>query len=124
MGLARVPGPLLQAIAAVTASLREADVPAAVIGGVSSSPKPHASSCSGTTRAASRSICLWRGCRSSEKSSNARRDVADIEALLDTHPQLDLERIRSLLRSFTEALEADDFAAEFERLLAHRRRRR
>jgi hypothetical protein len=52
------------------------------------------------------------------------RDVADIEALLDTHPTLDLERIRTLLRAFTEALETDDFAAEFERVLAHHHRRR
>ena len=52
------------------------------------------------------------------------RDVADIEALLDTHPNLDLERICSLLRSFTEALEADDFAGDFERLLAQKRRRK
>src|SRR5690349_24967394 len=37
MAQARVPGPLLQAIGAVTAWLREADVPAAVIGGVAAS---------------------------------------------------------------------------------------
>ena len=50
------------------------------------------------------------------------RDVADIEALLEAHPHLDLQRIRTLLRVFTDALETDDFAAEFERLLAHQRR--
>jgi len=37
MAPARVPGPLLQALAAVTAWLRQADVPAAVIGGVAAS---------------------------------------------------------------------------------------
>ncbi len=51
------------------------------------------------------------------------RDVADIEAILDATPELDLERVRGLLRAFTEALEADDFAAEFERILLRARRR-
>jgi hypothetical protein len=37
MAPARVPGPLFQALAAVTAWLRQADVPAAVIGGVAAS---------------------------------------------------------------------------------------
>src|SRR5262249_38838403 len=43
--------------------------------------------------------------------------------LLDTHPDLDVERIRTLLRAFTEALETEDFAAEFERLLQLQRRK-
>jgi predicted nucleotidyltransferase len=49
------------------------------------------------------------------------RDLADIEAILDAGQPLDLERIRGLLKSFTEALETDDFSAEFERLLARHR---
>ncbi len=51
------------------------------------------------------------------------RDVADIEAILEATPGLDLERVRGLLRVFTEALETDDFAAEFERILQRARRR-
>jgi predicted nucleotidyltransferase len=50
------------------------------------------------------------------------RDVADIEAILELHPELDLERIRSLLKTFTEALETDDFAGEFERIFERTRR--
>jgi predicted nucleotidyltransferase len=195
MAPARVPGPLLQALAAVTAWLRQADVPAAVIGGVAASllgrPRvtkdvdlvaladdsdlPRLLSLGKqqgvTARAAdalefakvSRVLLLRhepsgieidvslatlpferevieRAAERTVRGVTFRlasaedivvmkaialrpRDVADIEALLDTHPHLDVERIRSLLRSFTDALEADDFAAEFERLLARRRRR-
>jgi hypothetical protein len=50
------------------------------------------------------------------------RDVADIEAIVELTPRLDLNRIRNLLRVFTEALETDDFAAEFERILDRARR--
>ena len=51
------------------------------------------------------------------------RDIADIEAILDTGQELDLVRIRRLLKAFTEALESDDFSAEFERLLTRHRAR-
>jgi predicted nucleotidyltransferase len=50
------------------------------------------------------------------------RDVADIEAILEATPQLDLQRVRVTLRAFTEALETDDFAGEFERILQRTRR--
>ncbi|HXK20393.1 MAG TPA: nucleotidyl transferase AbiEii/AbiGii toxin family protein [Polyangiaceae bacterium] len=50
------------------------------------------------------------------------RDIADIEAILEAAPELDLERVRSTLRAFTEALETDDFAGEFERILKRTRR--
>lgn len=194
MAPARLPGPLLQALAAVTAWLREAEVPAAVIGGVAASllGRPRVTKdvdfvaliedselprllSLGTrhgvvARAAdavdfakvSRVLLLRHDPSGIEidvslatlpferevieraKERTVRgvafrlatpedlvvmkaialrpRDVADIEALLDTHPMLDLERIRSFLRAFTEALETDDFAAEFERLLVHQRR--
>jgi hypothetical protein len=190
----RVPGPLLQALGAVTEWLRQADVPAAVIGGVAASllgrprvtkdidlvalfedsdlarllslGKQHGV----TIRAAdaidfakiSRVLLLRhepsgieidmslatlpferevveRATKRTIRGVTFRlasaedlvvmkaialrpRDVADIEALLEAHPQLDLQRIRTLLRAFTDALETDDFAAEFERLLAHQRR--
>jgi predicted nucleotidyltransferase len=52
------------------------------------------------------------------------RDIADIEAIVELHPDLDLERIRGLLKTFTEALESGDFAAEFERIFSRVRRAR
>lgn len=194
---ARVPGPLLQAIAAVTTWLREAEVPAAVIGGVAASllgrarvtkdvdlvvalpdegelsrflalAKPHGITPRAVDavdfakvsrvlllrhepsgieidismaslpferelieRAVERTIrgVAFRVATPEDlivmKAIALRpRDVADIEALLDMHPQVDLERIRSILRVFTEALETDDFAAEFERVLARQQRRK
>jgi predicted nucleotidyltransferase len=51
------------------------------------------------------------------------RDIADIEGILDADHELDLARIRGFLKMFTEALEADDFSAEFERLLSRHRRK-
>ena len=50
------------------------------------------------------------------------RDIADIEGILASGHELDLARIRGFLKMFTEALETDDFSAEFERLLARHRR--
>ena len=50
------------------------------------------------------------------------RDMADIGAILDAWHELDLPRIRGVLKAFTQALETDDFSAEFERLLARHRR--
>lgn len=196
MARTRVPGPLLQAIGAVTAWLRSADVPAAVIGGVAASllGRPRVTKDVDlvvaltadsdlprflalgerhgvTPRTAdavdfakvSRVLLLRHGPSGIEidmslaslpfeqevieravertirgvafrlatvedlivmKAIALRpRDIADIEALLDTHPQLDVERIRGYLRAFTEALETDDFAAEFERLLVRQQRR-
>jgi hypothetical protein len=46
-------------------------------------------------------------------------DIADIGAILDAGHDLDLRRVRGLLKAFTEALESDDFSAEFERLSHH-----
>jgi hypothetical protein len=45
------------------------------------------------------------------------RDIADIEAIVEATPELDLVRVRRLIRSFTEALQGDDFAGELERIL-------
>jgi predicted nucleotidyltransferase len=196
MAPARIPGPLLQALAAVTAWLRQADVPAAVIGGVAASllGRPRVTkdvdlvalvedddvpdllslgTQHGITPRAEDAVAFAKVSRvlllkhepsgieidlsmatlpferevierAIERSIRGvvirlataddlvvmkaialrPRDVADIEALLDTHPHLDLERIRSYLRAFTEALETDDFSAEFERVLAQQRRRK
>jgi len=196
MATARVPGPLLQAIGAVTSWLRDADVPGAIIGGVAASllarprvtkdvdlvvalpddelPRflalgkhygitPRTADAvdfakvsrvlllrhepSGIEidlslaslpferevieRAVERTIrgVAFRVATAEDlivmKAIALRpRDVADIEALLDTHPHLDLERVRAFLQAFTEALETDDFAGEFERVLARQRRRK
>ena len=43
-------------------------------------------------------------------------------SILDGGHELDSKRIRRVLKTFTEALESDDFSAEFARLLTHHRR--
>jgi predicted nucleotidyltransferase len=50
------------------------------------------------------------------------RDVADIEAIVEATPDLDLGRVRELLRVFSEALETRDFLAELEQILRRARR--
>lgn len=45
------------------------------------------------------------------------RDVADIEAVLDAHPEIDLERIRYWVSQFAEVLEAPDILGDLERIL-------
>lgn len=49
------------------------------------------------------------------------RDIADIEAVLDANPDVDLDRIRGWLREFSAALDASDLLEEFERIIARRR---
>lgn len=49
-----------------------------------------------------------------------QRDVADIEALLDVHPALDLARMRYWVGQFAEALEASEILTDLERLLVAR----
>jgi len=46
------------------------------------------------------------------------RDVADIEAVLDVQPAVDLERVRDWVRQFAEVLEAPDILDDLERILA------
>lgn len=45
------------------------------------------------------------------------RDVADIEAVLDAHPNLDRERIRRWVREFAEALDMPELLVDVEKLL-------
>jgi hypothetical protein len=52
------------------------------------------------------------------------RDVADIEAVLDTHPRLDLERVRRWVRTLAEAVETPELLEDLERLLSQRRGRK
>ena len=51
------------------------------------------------------------------------RDVADIEAIVEATPELDLERVRRILRAFSEALETDDFVEQLEQILKRTRPR-
>lgn len=56
--------------------------------------------------------------------ANRARDVADIEALLDAHPKLDLRRIRRWLREFSSALDRPAILSTFENILARTRKKR
>jgi hypothetical protein len=51
------------------------------------------------------------------------RDVADIEALLDAHPRLDLRRVRRWLKEFSSALDRPAILNHFEGTLAKKRGR-
>jgi predicted nucleotidyltransferase len=50
------------------------------------------------------------------------RDWGDIEGLIDTWPDLDVDRIRQWLRQFGSILEMPEIQEDFERLLRQRRR--
>lgn len=50
------------------------------------------------------------------------RDWGDIEGLIDTRPDLDLDRIRHWLREFASILEMPEIQEDFERLLRQRRK--
>jgi predicted nucleotidyltransferase len=50
------------------------------------------------------------------------KDLVDIEAILEAHPDLDLERARAWIADFAAVLEAPEIAADFERLIAKARR--
>ncbi|HMC67214.1 MAG TPA: nucleotidyltransferase [Gemmataceae bacterium] len=48
------------------------------------------------------------------------RDMADIEAVLDVHPKLDLRRVRRWVRDFAAILEMPELLEDLEVLLARR----
>jgi hypothetical protein len=52
------------------------------------------------------------------------RDRADIEAILDTHPRLDVKRIRRVVGDFANALDMPDLAGELDRYLSGRHKRK
>ena len=52
------------------------------------------------------------------------RDLADIEAVLDANPRVNLARVRGWVRKFSAALEAPEILDELERVLVARRRRK
>jgi len=45
------------------------------------------------------------------------RDIADIEAVLDVHADLDIGRIRTWVQQLTDALEAPELYENLERIL-------
>lgn len=49
------------------------------------------------------------------------RDLADIEAILDAHPKLDLRRIRRWLREFSSTLDTPGILKGFESILTQKR---
>jgi hypothetical protein len=52
------------------------------------------------------------------------RDVMDLEALLDTHPEANLDRVRQWVREFSTAAAMPDLLAGFDKLVARARSRR
>jgi len=50
------------------------------------------------------------------------RDVADIEAVLDVQPEVDLERVRYWVSQFAEVLEAPDILDDLEKILNWKQR--
>ncbi len=48
------------------------------------------------------------------------RDIADIEAVLDAHPDLDLDRVRYWVSEFATLLEAPEVLDELEGILLRR----
>ena len=51
------------------------------------------------------------------------RDVADIEAILDTHLELDLARVRYWVSQFASILESPEILDDLERMLMRRRQK-
>jgi Nucleotidyl transferase of unknown function (DUF2204) len=49
------------------------------------------------------------------------RDIADIEAVLDAHPDLDLDRVRYWVSQFASILEAPEILDDLERMLNRKR---
>lgn len=51
------------------------------------------------------------------------RDLADIESILDAHPELNLRRVRQWVRGFSIAMEMPDILNDLEAILGRRRKR-
>lgn len=48
------------------------------------------------------------------------RDVADIEGVLDTHPDIDLERVRYWVAQFASVLEAPEILEDLDKILSRK----
>lgn len=53
--------------------------------------------------------------------AHRQRDLIDIEAIRDAHPNLDLERIRRWVREFSSALEMPEILNDLEKILSERK---
>jgi hypothetical protein len=51
------------------------------------------------------------------------RDIADIEGVLDAHPELDLNRVRYWVGQFASVLDSPEILDDVERILKKRERR-
>ncbi len=56
--------------------------------------------------------------------ANRARDLADIESLLDAHPNLNLRRVRRWVREFSNAMEMPGILNDLEAILTTRRKKR
>lgn len=56
--------------------------------------------------------------------ANRTRDKADIEAILDAHPKLDLRHVRRYIREFASVLEMPEILSDFEAAVAKQRRKK
>lgn len=52
------------------------------------------------------------------------QDIADVEALLDANPKLNLRRIRKWIKEFSTALDMPDIVNDFEDSLRRTRRKK
>jgi len=55
--------------------------------------------------------------------AHRQQDLADIEAVLDAHPKLNLMKVRRRVREFSTALEMPEILGDLEILLSRRRKR-
>ncbi len=55
---------------------------------------------------------------------NRPRDLADIEAVLDTHPGLDFQKIRRVIRNFSQAVDMPGMLSDLETILAKKRQKK
>ena len=51
------------------------------------------------------------------------RDLADIESIMDAHPNLNLRKIRRWVKEFSTAIEMPDILNDLEKILTRRRKR-
>src|SRR5262249_36850643 len=56
--------------------------------------------------------------------ANRERDLVDIRGILDTHPKLNLRRVRRWVKDFAAVADRPEILDDLEKLLAHRGSRR
>ncbi len=52
------------------------------------------------------------------------RDLADIESIIDAHPEINLRKIRGWVKEFSIAIEIPDILNDLEKILARRQKRK